>query len=134
MPCFTPTGEPVPEVTWLRADTPLSDQFDTRIEIECDDNDNLHILIIHNASVEDTGDYTIRADNIHGTMSVTVRVVVTAKGQEKPKDKPKEKPKERPKMPQGEGDEAGAPQIVIPPKSVFVDSGKPIFMFSAVTG
>ena len=89
-----PLGEPEPEVTWLKGDTPLKpDEIDTRIEIEFDAKDNLYILIVHNAELDDTGEYTINAENIHGSMSVTVKVIVTgfAKRPEKPKEPEKEK-------------------------------------------
>ena len=74
--CCTP-GEPVPEVTWYKSGTPFKPKKDdTKIKVQHDEKQDLHILIILDATESDAGDYTVIAENKYGSFKFTVTVLV----------------------------------------------------------
>ena len=68
------TGSPKPEVTWYKADSKL--KTEDRSEVKYSDDDEIHFLIIVDATADDAGDYTIIAENEHGRFKFTVTVLV----------------------------------------------------------
>ena len=94
-----------------------------------DIREDFHILTINDAVIEDEGSYTLKVVNETGSVSVTV--MVTAKGEPKvePKEEPKvvedEKPKER---------EPCKPKIEMAPEPVEFEEGETVTLSCKVSG
>ncbi len=73
------SGDPLPNITWLRDNIPLNPNLDKRLEIrqtETDGFDNFDravesVLTINNARETDAGYYSCRADSEAGETELT---------------------------------------------------------------
>ena len=84
-----PVGQPVPEIAWYKADKRLMmSKRDKRIFLNWELEEDLYVLEIRNAELEDTEDYTIEARNPGGSATAIVPVIVRPRD-EKPKVIPK---------------------------------------------
>lgn len=71
------TGEPEPEVKWFKGEKQLKkSKKDPRIKIDWDMSQDLNILIINDATADDSGEYTVVAENENGSFKFTVTVLV----------------------------------------------------------
>ena len=70
-------GDPEPEVTWYKGEKKLKmSKREPRIKIDWDMAQDLNILVIMDANKDDSGEYTVVAENEHGTFRFTVTVLV----------------------------------------------------------
>ena len=71
------TGDPEPEVEWYKGDKLLKQsRREPRLKIDWDMKQDLHVLIIKDSTPEDAGEYTVVAENDHGSFRFTVTVIV----------------------------------------------------------
>ena len=74
---MTSIGDPQPEVTWYKGSKKLKPKkLDRRIKIHWDIATDLYTLEINECTLDDADDYTVRAANKHGEVSITVTVTV----------------------------------------------------------
>jgi len=57
------TGEPTPEVVWLKEKKLIKKTKDKRVNVEFDEATNLSVLTITGATAEDSGEYTVQLAN-----------------------------------------------------------------------
>lgn len=66
------TGSPIPTVTWLKGETPLTTNND--LIVEADDSHTRLLIPVSKRS--DSGSYTVKAHNDSGSAEATCRVIV----------------------------------------------------------
>uniref|UniRef100_A0A8C9NUD3 Ig-like domain-containing protein n=1 Tax=Serinus canaria TaxID=9135 RepID=A0A8C9NUD3_SERCA len=76
------SGEPSPEVEWLKNNQPIAVSSHLRVS----HSKNIYSLEIRNATVSDTGKYTVKAKNYHGQCSATASLTVLPLVEEPPKE------------------------------------------------
>ena len=82
-------GFPTPEVEWFKDETQIEPKNrDTRIVIDYDAEEDMHILEITDATLDDRGEYTFVVFNCHGGLSVIVKVMVFKPIGKAPEKKP----------------------------------------------
>uniref|UniRef100_A0A286XGT2 Ig-like domain-containing protein n=1 Tax=Cavia porcellus TaxID=10141 RepID=A0A286XGT2_CAVPO len=76
------TGEPSPEIEWFKNNLPIS----VSSHISVSRSKNVYTLEIRNASVSDSGKYTVKAKNFRGQCSATASLTVIPLIEEPPKE------------------------------------------------
>ncbi|CAD5121391.1 DgyrCDS9913 [Dimorphilus gyrociliatus] len=87
------SGEPEPEVQFLKNGKTIKPKKDKRIKIDWDMKTNVYKLKISDCTCKDSGEYKITAENNLGTLEKTVKVSI----EEKPKEKEPSSKEEEPK-------------------------------------
>uniref|UniRef100_A0A667HB73 Ig-like domain-containing protein n=2 Tax=Lynx canadensis TaxID=61383 RepID=A0A667HB73_LYNCA len=76
------SGEPSPEIEWFKNNLPIS----VSSNISVSRSRNVYSLEIRNASVSDSGKYTVKAKNFHGQCSATASLTVLPLVEEPPRE------------------------------------------------
>lgn len=69
-------GDPSPDVTWYRKEKKIISNESERIHVSYDKISGISVVTVTNANKGDSGDYTVRARNKHGSFTFTVVVAV----------------------------------------------------------
>ena len=73
-------GTPEPEIKWYKGDAKIKpSKKDKRVRLDYDVANDLSVLEIHSASVNDAGEYIVKASNENGSAKATVEVQVRPK-------------------------------------------------------
>ena len=77
---FDLTGDPTPDVEWMRNKKPLKmSKKDKRLKIDWNVADDMNVLELTKATPDDSGEYSVKATNKWGVVTATVSVVVSDK-------------------------------------------------------
>ena len=135
------TGEPDAEITWYKDEKKIKPKkTDQRVKIDWDMTEDVTTLSIYGVSVEDAGDYLVKATTKDGTVSELVTVTVnkpvaqnvmqhtveTSETVEAAMDQPKEETATE--------SEAVGPKFEIAPEATSVDIGETLTLKCKVAG
>lgn len=78
------SGDPEPDITWYKGDKLIKPRkWDKKKRITWDLATEFSILEIKNLDMNDSGEYTVKGTNKHGTTSATFNVIVQDKSKKK---------------------------------------------------
>ena len=126
------TGTPAPDVLWSKDNVDLTTTKDTRIIPHFDVKQDLHILSIKNADIEDEGLYSLIVTNSMGSVSVTI--LVTAKMTETLTNEDIREDDETITKEVVKVEEPRGPKIEVAPEPVTFTTGETILLSCKVSG
>ena len=113
---------------WLKDDQTLVSDKDSRITLDFDARQGLHILTIKDSVRTDEGAYKLKVYNEEGSVSVTVVVTAKKSLEMKEEEHLKERPREDLK------DEPCEPKIEVAPEPVTFQEGETIKLACKISG